>query len=129
MNKTETTTAKRNSGPWPVGAFFLTWTKKDDQRVIEYQGRVFAFDGATVWGELYSWMDGGANGVRALPFDAAAFTFYLSDREMREASFEYNRYRYHYRGTFEENEVFLGDKPPKPHLWTTPLPDGFGGAS
>jgi hypothetical protein len=33
MNKTETTTAKRNSGPWPVGAFFLTWTKKDDQRV------------------------------------------------------------------------------------------------
>jgi hypothetical protein len=115
----------KHGQPWPVGAFFLTWKSTDGTRAIEYQGRVLAFDGRIVWGELYSWMDGGANGVHAIPFDADEIAFYLSDRDMRSASFEANRHRHRFIGTFEENEITWDGKPPRVHDWTSPLPDGF----
>jgi hypothetical protein len=117
--------AATHGRPWPIGAYFLTWNATDTDREVHYQGRVLAFDGTTLWGELYSWMDGAANGVRAIPFDPDAVTFYTTDRDMREASFNHNRYRHHYIGTFEENEFTWSGKPPKVHPWTAPLPDGF----
>lgn len=117
-----TKTRPKHGQPWPIGAFFLTWkTGEDAQRAIHYQGRVLAFDGTTLWGELYSWMDSGANGIRLVPQDD--ITFYTSDREMRSASFEFNRYRLNYIGSFEECELF---PEARPNSWTDPLPDGFG---
>ena len=120
---TDLTPRQSHGQPWPIGAFFLTRTTNEAaERVIQYQGRVLAFDGAAVWAELYSWGFGEANGIQALPFVAADFTFYTSDREMRAAAFEANRYRYHFHGTFEENEVW-GEVPA--HPWTGALPEGF----
>ena len=114
---------KTHDQPWPIGAYFHTWKVNDDgTREINYQGRVLAFDGTTLWGELYSWLDGGANGIKALPFVADAFSFYLSDREMRQREFEANRYRLHYVGTWEENDWY-GER--GEHTWKAPLPTGF----
>lgn len=110
--------------PWPVGAFFLTFGQADGERIINYQGRVLAVDGDRVWGELYSWLDGSANGIKALPVDDD-IVFYATDREMRAASFEFHRYRLEYVGTFEENEAVFTGEAPTPVPWTTPLPAGF----
>lgn len=49
---------------WPVGAFFLTWTKNEKgDRDIQYQGRVLAFDGEIVWAEPDSWINGSGQDV------------------------------------------------------------------
>lgn len=87
-----TTAATRRPQPvakpsheWPVGAFFLRRIPGRDRPIDLNQGRVFRFDGTTVWALLYSFLDGSADGIHALPWDPDAFTFYKTDAQMRVA--------------------------------------------
>ncbi|HUS50030.1 MAG TPA: hypothetical protein VMZ91_07685 [Candidatus Paceibacterota bacterium] len=65
------------------GKWFHTFNKDG---LLEYQGQVLSFDSEnkSIIAELYSFVDGNANGVKKIDLNETTIKYYDTDKEMRE---------------------------------------------